>query len=106
MAFHKQEVLTAKSIKSCLVLTCTAASTSIVSGYILTMDFRLSRPALSSSVVLLLSTRTKAVDPMDKLTLILRLFGVSLPAFQVESYRGSEACAHLKGYQLHGTVQM
>ncbi len=46
------------------------------------MDFRLSNPALISSVVLSLPRRTKDVDPMDRLTLILRLLGVSLPAGQ------------------------
>ena len=45
----------------------------------LTMDLRLSRPALSSSLVLSLPNSTKAADPMDTLTLILRLLGVSLP---------------------------
>ena len=67
-------------------LTCTAARTSMVSGYMCTMDLRPSSPALSSSVVLSLPSRTSAVEPMDRLILMRRLSGVSLPAATVAFY--------------------
>lgn len=54
-------------------LTCTAARTSRVSGYMLTTDFRLSKPALSSSELFSLPTSIRAVEPMDKFTFILKL---------------------------------